>query len=173
MRYSQLFVHIDIHNKNNVDGVHLICCGLHMYVIHLYSGKNAVFYMHKLLLHEVGTEKMQSLNLSRQIPIYSTREQAQVTSSWLGAPTHRTATTRIATVVGACARVCVFVRVCVRSYVRACVRDVFAIYYNNTLLKIIKGTHVRNFIFWSTINVILYACCKPAGKCLRYVISHG
>ena len=66
----------------------------------------------------------------------------KVTSSWLGAPTHRSATTRIATVMGAC----VFVRVCARAYVRACVRDVFAIYYHNTLLKIIKGTHVRNVI---------------------------
>ena len=29
-----------------------------------------MFYMHKLLLYEVGTEKRQSLNFSRQIPNY-------------------------------------------------------------------------------------------------------
>ena len=45
----------------------MICCGLHRDDIHLYSGKTAVFYMHRLLLYEVGTEKRQSLNFSRQI----------------------------------------------------------------------------------------------------------
>ena len=45
------------------------CYGLHRYVIHLHSGTPAVFYMNKLLLYEVGTEKRQSLNFSRQIPI--------------------------------------------------------------------------------------------------------
>ena len=71
MRFSLLFVDIDIRNKNKLDGVHMICCGLHRYAIHLYSGKTAVFYMHKILLYEVGTEKRQSLNFSRQIPIYT------------------------------------------------------------------------------------------------------
>ena len=33
MRFSLLFVDIDIRNKNNLDGVHMICCGLHMYNI--------------------------------------------------------------------------------------------------------------------------------------------
>ena len=70
MRFPQLFGHIDICNKINLDWVHMICCGLHRDDIHLHSGKTAVFYMHKLLLYEVGTEKRQSLNFSRQIPIY-------------------------------------------------------------------------------------------------------
>ena len=47
----------------------MICCSLHRYAINLYSGKTAVFYMHKLLLYEVGIEKRQSLNFSRQILI--------------------------------------------------------------------------------------------------------
>ena len=61
---------MDIRNKTKLEGVHTICCGLHRYAIYLYSGKTAVFYMHTLLLYEVGTEKRQSLNLSRHIPIY-------------------------------------------------------------------------------------------------------
>ena len=44
----------------------------------------------------------------------------------------------------------------------------------NTLLKIIKGTLVRNvIIIWSTIHVTLYAFCMPVGGCLRYIIRHG
>ena len=48
--------------------------------------------------------------------------------SWLGAPTHRTATTWTATAVGGCVRVreCVRVRAFVRVCVHTCVR-VFAI----------------------------------------------
>ena len=59
MRFSQLFGHIDIRNKINLDGVHILGCGLHRYDINLQSGKTAVFYMHKLLMYEVGTEKGQ------------------------------------------------------------------------------------------------------------------
>ena len=51
------------------------------------------------------------------------------------APTHRTATTRMAMVVGWCEHVCECVCACV--CVRACVRDVFAIYDNNTLPRLI------------------------------------
>ena len=57
---------------------YMICCGLHRYDIHLHSGKTAVFYMHKLLLYEVGTEKRQSLNFPRQIPIYITYHNVSV-----------------------------------------------------------------------------------------------
>ena len=59
-----------------------------------------------------------------------------LTSSWLGAPTHRTATTRIAMVVqpnGVRARE----GVCARDCVCTCVRDVFAIHDNNILPRLI------------------------------------
>ena len=48
-----------------------------------------------------------------------------MTESWLGAPTQRTATPAV---VGG---------VCVRASVCACVRDVFAIYDNNILPRLI------------------------------------
>ena len=57
MIFSQLFVHIDIRKKIGWDAYDNLCCGLHRYAIHLYSRKTAVFYLHKLLLYEVGTEK--------------------------------------------------------------------------------------------------------------------
>ena len=43
MRFSQLFGHIDICNNNKLDGVHIICCGLHMYDIPLHLGKKRSF----------------------------------------------------------------------------------------------------------------------------------
>ena len=46
--------------------------------------KNAVFYMHKLLLYEGGTEKRQSFDLSRQIPIMSTETETDVHSEAVG-----------------------------------------------------------------------------------------
>ena len=49
----------------------MICCGLPRDDIHLHSGKKSSFLHAKLLLYEVGTEKGQSLNCSRQIPIYT------------------------------------------------------------------------------------------------------
>ena len=54
-------------------------------------------------------------------------------SSWLGAPN------TMATVLGWWVRVseCVCACVCVRAYVRACVRDVFAIYDNTILPRLI------------------------------------
>ena len=64
---------------------------------------------------------------------YTSIKKGALTSSWLGAPTHRTATTRITMVVGWCVRERVCVRVCVCACVRACVHDVFAIYDNNIL----------------------------------------
>ena len=59
------------------------------------------------------------------------------TSSWVGAPTHRTVTTRMAIVVGWCEHVRVCAHVCVRACVRPRVRDVFAMYENNTLPRLI------------------------------------
>ena len=50
-----------------------------------------------------------------------TGEKGVLTSSWLGAPTHRTAITRTAMVVGGCVRVRECVRACMRACVRACV----------------------------------------------------
>ena len=42
-----------------------------------------------------------------------------------------------------------------------------------TLLKIIKGTHVRNVIYGIPHNVALYSCCMIVGYCISYVISNG
>ena len=63
----------------------------------------------------------------------NTGEKWALTSSWLGAPTHRTATTRMAMVMGWCVHECVCVCVCVHACVSvsACMRDMFAIYDNN------------------------------------------
>ena len=60
-----------------------------------------------------------------------------MTPSWLGAPTQRTAT-----MVGGGVRVreCMRVCACVRAWMRACVRDVFAIYDNNILPRLIMIT---------------------------------
>ena len=72
---------------------------------------------------------------------FNAGENWALTSSWLVAPTHRTATTRMATVVFWCVRVRVPVRECVCARVCACVcayvRDVFAIYNNNILPRLI------------------------------------
>ena len=46
-----------------MDGVHVICCDLRGYDLYLHSGKNAVFYMHRLLLYEVGTGKKAKFRL--------------------------------------------------------------------------------------------------------------
>ena len=39
MRFSQLFGHVDIRNNNTLDGVHIICCGLHRYDMHMHLGE--------------------------------------------------------------------------------------------------------------------------------------
>ena len=63
----------------------------------------------------------------KQLPAIQRRRKGALTSLWLGAPTHRTATTRMAMVVDWCLRVreCVCLRVC--AWACAYVRDVFAI----------------------------------------------
>ena len=50
-----------------------------------------------------------------------------MTESWLGAPKQRRS----------CVGVCVCASVCVRTSVHACVRDVFAIYDDNILSRLI------------------------------------
>ena len=54
-----------------------------------------------------------------------------MTESWLGAPKQRTATV----VCGLCVKASV--RECARTSVHACVRDVFAIYDDNILSRLI------------------------------------
>ena len=56
-----------------------------------------------------------------------TGEKGALTSSWFGAPAHRTATTSRVTAVGGCVRA----RECVHVCASVCVRDMFAIYDNN------------------------------------------
>ena len=71
-------------------------------------------------------------------------------SSWLGAPTHRTATTRMAMgVVGWCVRVSV--RACVHACAHACVRDVFAINDNNILPRLIMRIVKISFLYFIEI----------------------
>ena len=69
MRFPQLFGHMDIRNKINLDWVHMICCGLHRYDTHLHAGKNRSFLHAQITSVRGRDRKRHSLNFPRQIPI--------------------------------------------------------------------------------------------------------
>ena len=58
---------------------------------------------------------------------FNSGEKGALTLSWLGALTHRTATTRMAMVVGWCVRRCVCARVCVHACVM-CLQNTIIIF---------------------------------------------
>ena len=91
----------------------------------------------------------------------------------MDAPTHRTATTRMAIVVGWCERVrecvCVRAHVCVRECVRACVPDVFAIYDNNTLPRLIMI--IIKIIFLYFVEIALTGDFPSTGTRLVFIMN--